>query len=142
MYTSMFWYWGLDLSVCPTFLKCLHIVNNFQQWVLELSYCRMWTFFVTRSLYWYQDICTCGLNYFWNGFYRILLMVVFIFSYIFLKDSLLSLALTISVFSLSLSLSLSLSAYKHRYFCFTHRYVKSMGREYVSGDFIRLKVNE
>ena len=58
--------WSVSLAY---FLKTLNFVK-FQQWVLELSYCRMWAFLVTRSLYWYRNICPCDLDHLWNGYYR------------------------------------------------------------------------
>ena len=105
-----------------------NLVNNFHQWVLELSYCRMWAFIVTRSLCVYMYVCVGGgcisqssthlvgfLSFalYFSVLSRIyILLVVFIFLYTFLYESLLSRAFTISARTLSLSLSLSLSAYK------------------------------
>ena len=43
-------------------------LNNCQQWVLELSNCRMSASLVTRFLYWYRRyICPCDLDL-WNGY--------------------------------------------------------------------------
>ena len=58
--------WSVNLAY---FLKTFYVVNNFQQWVLELSYCRIWPFPVTRSLYWYPDIFPCDLDHLWIGYY-------------------------------------------------------------------------
>ena len=84
-----FWPCDLDLGVWPIFKKNFNIAYNFWTvsarglifhmsipcdktflWfhlkkILELPYC-IWAFLVTRSSYWYQDICPCDLDHLWN----------------------------------------------------------------------------
>ena len=55
------WPWSLRNH----FLKTLTLLITFEQWVLELSYCT-WTFFVTRSSFWYYEICPCDHGHLWN----------------------------------------------------------------------------
>ena len=51
-------------------LKKKDIGHNFQKIkYLELPYCT-WSFLMTRSFYWYQNICHCDLGHLWNGHYR------------------------------------------------------------------------
>ena len=64
------WRFFVDASNIHTwsvthFLKTLNLLITIEQWVLELSYCT-WAFHVTRSSYWYLDICPCDLDHLWN----------------------------------------------------------------------------
>ena len=61
LYLCSLWHWSVSLAY---FFENFNLVNNFQQWVLQLSYCRMSASLVTKSLYWYRrDVCP------WNGYY-------------------------------------------------------------------------
>ena len=54
----------LTLTFDKFFLK-LTLVMTSKIWILELPYC-ICLFPVTRSFYWYQNICPCDLGHLWN----------------------------------------------------------------------------
>ena len=54
----------LTLTFDKFFLK-LTLVMTSKIWILELPYCTC-LFPVTRSFYWYQNICPCDLGHLWN----------------------------------------------------------------------------
>ena len=53
----------LTLIFYQYFKKCLHWSYLLKNKILELPYCT-WPFLVTRSFYWYQNICPCDLGHY------------------------------------------------------------------------------
>ena len=115
---------------------------------------------MTRSLYCYRDICPCDLDHLWNGYNRgwwgWFFLSFSLFSSVFLRMYILFLGFFVCFLNLflyfpvllsfeyrvypfcSFYLSLTHTTYRYRFFCFTHRYVKSMVREKLLDDMSQL----